>query len=296
MTPDPSLPHQDTSGRLESCGLACGGMGAERGAVGKGGLPPGAAPPREFCWLSGGEIPSGRDLRGWGWRICPTREVCENKVALVQAPKGRIADWPDFVRRFPRDQRSRIAVLDVASSSLRAWLLRLGFADALATDLEPVELEARVAGIAARLDTLHRHRRIGPLVLDLLSRDAIVEGQRLILHPREFGLMWRLAEEPGTAVAARVLLSDVWNLDFVPQTNSLAVHVSRLRAKLARFGLAAMLESAQGGYRLRPEAAPDTATLAASPAPATRTRHADGTEPPAMAHGIPLHPPGTRPG
>ena len=47
------------------------------------------------------------------------------------------------------------------------------------------------------------------------------------------------------------LLHDVWRLDFEPGTNSLEVHVSRLRAKLAAAGIVGLVETdPRGGYRL----------------------------------------------
>ena len=85
-------------------------------------------------------------------------------------------------------------------------------------------------------------------------RDAFVAGRGAGLHPREFLLLWRLAEEPGSAVPASELRSDVWRLAFRPETNSLAVHVSRLRSKLRTAGLDGLIETvADGGYRLAEE-------------------------------------------
>nr|WP_237452290.1 winged helix-turn-helix domain-containing protein [Qipengyuania algicida] len=47
------------------------------------------------------------------------------------------------------------------------------------------------------------------------------------------------------------LLSDVWRLEHIPETNSLKVHVSRLRAKLGIDHAAWLNETVpQGGYRL----------------------------------------------
>jgi DNA-binding response OmpR family regulator len=77
-----------------------------------------------------------------------------------------------------------------------------------------------------------------------------VAGRRLGLHPREFALLWRLAECPGEDVSCAALVSDVWRLAARPETNSLAVHVSRLRAKLRVAGLDGMLASTAEGYRL----------------------------------------------
>jgi DNA-binding response OmpR family regulator len=85
------------------------------------------------------------------------------------------------------------------------------------------------------------------LRLDLLARDAFVEGEPLGLHPREFGLLWRLSDKPGKPLSKRRLIEDVWHLRFVPETNSLAVHVLRLRAKLRLFDIADLLMTTSSG-------------------------------------------------
>ncbi|MEM9086053.1 MAG: winged helix-turn-helix domain-containing protein [Pseudomonadota bacterium] len=96
-----------------------------------------------------------------------------------------------------------------------------------------------------------RFREAGEVTLDLLHRDGRVEARWLALHPREFSLLWRLASEPGKRVSRRQLLADVWRIQFEPETNSLAVHVARVRAKLKTFGLSHILAThPDGGYYL----------------------------------------------
>ncbi len=90
----------------------------------------------------------------------------------------------------------------------------------------------------------------GPLRLDLFHRDAHLGGRWLALHPREFALLWRLAETPDRTVSQRTLLAEVWRLPFEPGTNRVAVHVARLRRKLENFGLAALVATDGPGYRL----------------------------------------------
>jgi DNA-binding winged helix-turn-helix (wHTH) protein len=101
-------------------------------------------------------------------------------------------------------------------------------------------------------DTLiPRFREAGDVTLDLFHRDGRVEDRWLGLHPREFELLWRLAEQPGERLTRRQLLADVWRITFDPETNSVAVHVARVRAKLEPFGLARMLAThPDGGYFL----------------------------------------------
>ena len=114
-------------------------------------------------------------------------------------------------------------------------------------------------------DTLiPRFREAGDVTLDLLHRDGRVEDRWLSLHPREFGLIWRLAQEPGQRVSKRQLLADVWRISFEPETNSVAVHVARVRAKLQPFGLSRILAThPEGGYYLDAPPGPAGYTLKA---------------------------------
>ena len=96
-----------------------------------------------------------------------------------------------------------------------------------------------------------RFREAGDLTLDLVHRDGRVEDRWLRLHPREFEVLWRLAEQVGRPVTRKELLEDVWRIHHEPNTNSVAVHVARIRSKLEPFGLAHMLAThPAGGYLL----------------------------------------------
>lgn len=108
---------------------------------------------------------------------------------------------------------------------------------------------------------------IGDVTLDLFHRDGRIADRWLGLHPREFALFWRLAQQPGVRLSRRQLLAEVWRIHFDPETNSLAVHVARIRAKLELFGLARMIAThPEGGYYLDPPAAEgDLALLIGAP-------------------------------
>lgn len=150
-------------------------------------------------------------------------------------------------------------------------MLAWGLGEALSLQVAVVELAERIARLSRSAAALPRHRRIGPVLLDLLHRDANVGGRWLALHPREFGLLWRLADAPGQRVPRERLLRDVWRLAHVPETNSLEVHVSRLRAKLAAAKAAWLIETdPRGGYRLAAQA-PDASWTAPAPMPTLAT-------------------------
>ncbi|MES2337861.1 MAG: winged helix-turn-helix domain-containing protein [Pseudomonadota bacterium] len=126
--------------------------------------------------------------------------------------------------------------------------LDAGAADAVLRGSPADEIAAR---IAARLRLAAPPIGIGELVIDRLTRSVTRAGRKLRLLPREYALLVHLAQHAGQPVPHAALLEAVWGLRFDPGTNVLAVHVSRLRAKLDRGFAAPMLRTEKGiGYRL----------------------------------------------
>lgn len=208
---------------------------------------------RQFRWLADGPIPAAFDLRriGWSLRGDAPAAADEDGCPLLSIPGGLAPTMWLALTGAPRRKRRMTAMLGIADPAERSRLLRMKFGDALGWDLSLDELGERITRMMERAAMVERHREVGALNLDLLTRDGYVAGRRLGLHPREFELLWRLAEEPGEAIPVVTLLREVWQLSFLPETNSLAVHVSRLRAKLRLAGLDGVVETApNGAYRL----------------------------------------------
>jgi DNA-binding response OmpR family regulator len=211
-----------------------------------------------FGWIADGLDPPPRwDLRTRGWTLCrrpyAERRTCTHPL-LVDVRPTAAAEQLALVERGQAAARWLI-LLGVEKSAHRASLLARGCAEALPAQTELEELEARARRVAELGAMLPRSRPVGPLMLDLFHRDARLGPNWLALHPREFGLLWRLADEPGERVTRRDLLRDVWRIQHEPETNSVEVHVSRLRSKLAGVGCEALVETAtEGGYRLAADA------------------------------------------
>lgn len=206
---------------------------------------------RLFQWLCATEIPPAWDLRRCGWRLAEAEVESVDSVALAHLAGMDRHAWTRLRHHYPRPQHDRVLLLGIDDSAERARLLELGFGDVLSDTLALREIAARAERVAERAGMLPRHRMIGPLRLDLFARDGFVAGRALALHPREFALLWRLADTPGIAVGKVKLLTEVWRLCHIPDTNSLAVHVFRLRAKLTGAGLEGLVRTAEaGGYML----------------------------------------------
>jgi DNA-binding winged helix-turn-helix (wHTH) protein len=100
--------------------------------------------------------------------------------------------------------------------------------------------------------------RAGPITLDLFHRDGLVGDKWAGFHPREFEVLWRLAETPRIVVTRTELLKDVWRLEHFPETNRVEVHISRIRSKLHVFKLSwLVVTNPTGGYCLEADVEAD---------------------------------------
>jgi two-component system, OmpR family, response regulator len=131
--------------------------------------------------------------------------------------------------------------------------LDAGVDDYLAKPFEPAELIARVRALHRRA-TNHVHSPVimfGDLECQTKARTAHRQGKHIALSPKEFTLFKYFMENAGDVVTREMLLRDVWNLNFDPETNVIDVNVGRLRRKLEDGFAAPVLETIWGtGYRL----------------------------------------------
>lgn len=135
--------------------------------------------------------------------------------------------------------------------------LRAGGDDYLAKPYAFSELLARIESLARRVapqaaDTIYR---VGNLELDRLAHRVTRAGKEILLQPREFRLLEYLMRHAGHVVTRTMLLENVWDYHFDPQTNVIDVHVSRLRSKIDKGHDKPLLHTVRGtGYMVRDSA------------------------------------------
>jgi two-component system OmpR family response regulator len=115
--------------------------------------------------------------------------------------------------------------------------------------------------LLARVEVLSRRRggrgeetvlRVGDLVLDRMSREVRRGEEEISLQPREFRLLEYLMKHAGQVVTRTMLLENVWDYHFDPQTNVIDVHISRLRSKIDKGFSLPLLHTIRGaGYMIR---------------------------------------------
>jgi two-component system OmpR family response regulator len=134
--------------------------------------------------------------------------------------------------------------------------LRAGGDDYLVKPFAFAELLARLEALLRRSGgpNVMTKLSVGDLEMDLLTRRVRRAGHEIELLPREFRLLEFMMRRAGQVVTRTMLLENVWDYHFDPQTNVIDVHVSRLRQKIDKGFEHPLLQTVRGaGYRLAAE-------------------------------------------
>ncbi|MBT9493403.1 MAG: response regulator transcription factor [Paucibacter sp.] len=139
-----------------------------------------------------------------------------------------------------------LTALDQVSDRIEG--LNAGADDYLVKPFDLDELSARIGSVARRYggnpNPLISH---GPLKIDLAARSVHRDGRLVSLTAREWALLEALLSRPGQLLSKALLEEKLYAFDAEVESNTIEVHVSRLRKKLG----AELIETERGmGYRL----------------------------------------------
>ncbi len=135
------------------------------------------------------------------------------------------------------DVRTPVLVLTALGEvDQRVEGLEAGADDYLVKPFVFTELLARVQALGRRppLQEQVSALQVADLEMDLLRREVRRAGKTIELQPREFRLLEYLMRHAGEVVTRTMLLEQVWDFHFDPQTSVVETHISRLRAKIDR--------------------------------------------------------------
>jgi two-component system OmpR family response regulator len=131
--------------------------------------------------------------------------------------------------------------------------LKAGGDDYLVKPFAFAELLARIEALLRRKESSAAvtRLRVADLEMDLLSHKVTRAGKSLNLQPREFRLLEYLMRNRDQVVTRTMLLENVWDYHFDPQTNVIDVHISRLRRKVDKDFDPPLIHTVRGaGYKL----------------------------------------------
>ncbi|MDP5365557.1 MAG: response regulator transcription factor [Paracoccaceae bacterium] len=139
-----------------------------------------------------------------------------------------------------------LTALDQVSDRIEG--LNAGADDYLVKPFDLSELSARIGSVARRYsgnpNPIITH---GPLQIDLAARSILLNGRSVVLTAREWALFEAFLARPGQLLSKAQLEEKLYAFDTEIESNTIEVHVSRLRKKLG----AGIIETQRGlGYRL----------------------------------------------
>ena len=155
-----------------------------------------------------------------------------------------------------RQQGNRVPILilsalDGVDDRIRG--LRAGGDDYLTKPFAFGELLARLDALLRRsqVQSVDTVMTLGDLTVDMLAHRVTRAGKPVALQPREFKLLVYLLRHANQVVTRTMLLENVWDYHFDPQTNVIDVHISKLRQKIdAGFAMPLLRTVRNAGYML----------------------------------------------
>ncbi|MEO5711636.1 MAG: response regulator transcription factor [Nocardioidaceae bacterium] len=158
----------------------------------------------------------------------------------------------DVCRRLRREGNDVPILMLTARGAVaeRVEGLRAGADDYLVKPFALEELVARLQAIARRRDNTEHRLTIGDVVLDPLEQRTWVADVEVALSRREFAMLTALMENAGHVVSRQKLFDEVWDGEVDIRSNSIDVHMSRLRARLEGSAEVHVTTLRGVGYRL----------------------------------------------
>jgi DNA-binding response OmpR family regulator len=200
-------------------------------------------------------------LRREGFRVIQAG-TGEAGLAAIERERPRMAildiglpggiDGMEVCQQLRAKHSLPVLMLTARDSELdRVLGLELGADDYVTKPFSPRELVARVKAILRRSDGSTGRSEVlmaGRVEVDLVRREARLDGEVVPLASKEFQLLQFLAERPGRALSRQQLLDGVWGQGWYGDDRTVDAHVRQLRKKL---GDALPLGTVWGmGYRL----------------------------------------------
>ena len=166
------------------------------------------------------------------------RMAKSNKVDLiimdVMMPK---LDGFSAVKEIRKEKNVPVIMLSARVEEYdKLFGFEIGADDYVTKPFSPKEVMARVGAILKRSKRAENKKIVSDgLVIDIAGRNVFVDGVKADMTPKEYELLFYLAENSGIAVTREKLLTEVWGYDFYGDDRTVDTHIKMLRASLGPY-------------------------------------------------------------
>ncbi len=129
---------------------------------------------------------------------------------------------------------------------------QVGTDDYLAKPFDPVEMIMRVKALLKRYKVSTASViRFGELEIDGPLHEVRVNKEKMHLPPKEFDILFKLANYPNKIFTRGDLIEQIWGSDFDGDERTVDVHIKRLRDKFDDLAPSVKIVTVRGlGYRI----------------------------------------------
>ena len=118
----------------------------------------------------------------------------------------------------------------------RLFGCEVGVDDYVTKPFSPKEVMARIGAVLKRVSPQKAPTIVSDgLEIDVAGRNVFVDGQKVSMTPKEYELLFYLAENAGIAISREQLLSAVWGYDFFGDDRTVDTHIKMLRSSLGPY-------------------------------------------------------------
>ncbi|WP_341280973.1 response regulator transcription factor [Paenibacillus sp. FSL H8-0537] len=161
-----------------------------------------------------------------GWTLCETLRASYDMPLLLLTAKGETANK---VKGFG-----------------------LGADDYMVKPFEPLELAVRIKALLKRYRIAASQTvELGQLTLNLSEFHVTMAGKRILLPPKEFELLFKLASYPDKTFSREQLIEQIWGMNYEGDERTVDVHIKRLRERFTEEEAGIRIVTIRGlGYRM----------------------------------------------
>lgn len=146
-----------------------------------------------------------------------------------------------------------VVLSNISLPQAKVRALDLGADDLVTKPFDPAELFARIQAVVRRSKGYSRPSlEMGPLLLNLDSREVTVNGQPMHLTAKEYAVLELLMLRKGIVLSKETFLNHLYGGLDEPEMKIIDVFVCKLRKKLAQAGADGLVSTIWGrGYVMR---------------------------------------------
>jgi len=162
----------------------------------------------------------------------------------------------EILEELRKDGKNTPVIMLTVRSELddKVDLLNSGADDYLTKPFAAAELLARIKTIRRRPENLKGPiLKISDLELDADRFSVTKGGQKIFLSTKEFALLEYLLENKGYVLSRQEIMEHVWDENADPFSNTVEVHIMKLRKKIERPGEQLIFTISNRGYKIDEE-------------------------------------------